>query len=91
MRIFCTSRISWNCNSDWLPKVFLFGTKYLEGQLKNNALYYIANISKSYQGAARPPPTSECRVLEHDEGGGDQQQVDECLNMFCYITLPCAI
>ena len=92
MRIFYTSRISWNCISDWqpLPKVFLFGTENWEQQLKKT-LYYIANISKSYQGAARPPPTSECRVLEHDEGGGDQQQVDECLNMFCHITLPCAI
>ena len=26
MRIFCTSRISWNRISDWLPTVFHFGT-----------------------------------------------------------------
>ena len=70
---------------------FSFWHWKLGATVGKNTLYYIANISKSYQGAAWPPPTSECRVLEHDEGGGDQQQVEECLNMFCHITMPCAI
>ena len=34
MRIFCTSRISWNRISDWLPIVFHFGTENCEEQLK---------------------------------------------------------
>ena len=34
MRIFCTSRISWNRISDWLPIVFHFGTENWEEQLK---------------------------------------------------------
>ena len=34
MMIFCTSRISWNRISDWLPIVFNFGTENWEEQLK---------------------------------------------------------
>ena len=33
-RIFCTSRISWNRISDWLPINFHFGTENWEDQLK---------------------------------------------------------
>ena len=36
MRIFCTSKISWNRISDWLPVVFHFGTESWEEQLKNH-------------------------------------------------------
>ena len=36
MRIFCTSRISWNKTSDWLPIVFHFGTEKWEEQLKKH-------------------------------------------------------
>ena len=35
-RIFCTSRISWNRISDWLPIVFHFGTDNWEEQLKKH-------------------------------------------------------
>ena len=35
-RIFCTSRISWNRISDWLPIIFHFGTENWEEQLKNH-------------------------------------------------------
>ena len=34
MRIFCTSRISWNRISDWLPIVFHFGTENWADQSK---------------------------------------------------------
>ena len=47
MRIYCTSRISWNRISDWLPIVFHFGTEnwadqskkppYINDDLANNA------------------------------------------------------
>ena len=33
-RIFCTSGISWNRVSDWLPIVFHFGSENWEEQLK---------------------------------------------------------
>ena len=35
-RIFCTSKISWNRISDWLPIVFHFGTENWEEQLKKH-------------------------------------------------------
>ena len=39
-RIFCTSRISWNRISDWLPIIFHFGTENWEEQLKKKHLVY---------------------------------------------------
>ena len=38
-RIFCTSGISWNRVSDWLPIIFHFGTENWEEQLKKTTLY----------------------------------------------------
>ena len=40
-RIFCTSRISWNRISDWLPIVFHFGTENWEEQLKKPPCIYL--------------------------------------------------
>ena len=37
-RIFCTSGISWNRVSDWLPIIFHFGTENWEEQLKNHTV-----------------------------------------------------
>ena len=39
-RIFCTSRISWNRISDWLPIIFHFGTENWEEQLKNHPVQF---------------------------------------------------
>ena len=38
-QIFCTSRISQNRISDWLPIVFHFGTENWEEQLKKHPVY----------------------------------------------------
>ena len=40
-RIFCTSKISWNKISDWLPIIFDFGSVNWEEQLKKNTLQVI--------------------------------------------------
>ena len=40
-RIICTSRISWNRTSDWLPIIFHFGTEILEEQLEKAPCMYI--------------------------------------------------
>ena len=48
-RIFCTSRISWNRISDWLPIVFHFGTENWEEQLKKHPVQtcWPVSISKN--------------------------------------------
>ena len=51
MRIFFTSRISWNRISDWLPVVFHFGTENWEEQLKKTPCIYqrfllVSNLSE---------------------------------------------
>ena len=40
-RIICTSRISWNIISDWLPIIFHFGTENWEEQLKKHPVYIL--------------------------------------------------
>ena len=46
-RIFCTSRISWNRISDWLPIVFHFGTENSEEQLKKAPCKWLTQTFRS--------------------------------------------
>ena len=47
-RIFCTSRISWNRISDWLPIVFHFGTENWEEQFKKPPCISYTNVRLSF-------------------------------------------
>ena len=51
-RIFCTSRISWNRISDWLPIIFHFGTENWEEQLKKAPCsLFLPELAKKLAGA----------------------------------------
>ena len=52
-RIFCTSGISWNRISDWLPIIFQFGTENWEEQLKKITLHDMQE-REPFRQAGRP-------------------------------------